>query len=202
MSAKRSHRDYSPAVLTAMQEDEVLKTHAHEIKEIYNQRNAPPFEVAFFVFDRYKIWRHHNDAWGFNFYLYNLITVGKLKSKRSTLKLSYKVAACFPDLRDPSKRILSFNCYREIVNTKLLQDQMNELRQEAEEQGYSGRKIRKIVKQILGAEGENEEEKPKSFQKYISYRDNEQFLKAVKDMLEDPDFSKENGKFLIKKIRR
>jgi len=202
MTIKRPHKDYSPVVLTAAQEDEVLRSQAQEIREIYGQKNTPPFVAAFFIFDKYKIWREKNPEWGFNFYLYNLIEVGKLKSKESTLKLSYKVAACFPDLRDPTKQLLRFDCYREIVNTKLLQDQMNELRQEAEEYHYSGRKIREMIKKILGQDAVEDEHKENSFEKTIVYRNDDQFLQAIKELLPALATPPSGTKFRLKKVRR
>jgi len=201
MTTKRRNINYSPEVLSAVQQDELLKGQAKEIREISDQKNAPPFEVALYVFDCYKAWKEKNTEWGFNFYLFNLIKVGKLKSKQSSLKLSYKVISCFPDLRTPDSRKMPFDCYREIANTKLTQDQMNELRQDAEEHNYSGRKIRERVRKFLGQDKEDSKPKENPYEKIIIYKNDDQFLQVVKDVLQGPQHPVDGTVFRLKRSR-
>ena len=202
MTVKKRNINYSPEVLSTVQQDALLNNQAKEIQKISNRDNAPPFEVALYVFDCYKAWKKENPAWGFNFYLFNLIEVGKLKSKQSSLKLSYKVIACFPDLRTRGNRKMSFNCYREIANTKLLQDQMNELRKDAEEQQYSGREIRECALKLLNQDKGEDEPKENFFEKTFIFKNEDQFLQEIKESLQDPNRPALGTKFRLKKVRR
>ena len=145
MEEPKRYKNYSEPVLSVIEADEILKSHAKEIRGFYDQKKTPHFEIAFFVLDKYSDWRRGNPGISFNQYLFVLIKAGKLQGKLSTLKLGYKVTKVFPDLRDPVKRRMLFDSYREIANTKLTQEQMDELRQEAEDNGYRGRKIREII---------------------------------------------------------
>ena len=140
------NKDYSEPILSANQEDEILKSHAKEILALYDQKKTPLFEIAFCVLDKYLVWRRGSPGITFHQYLYVLIRAGKLsENKKSTLKLGFKVTQVFSDLRNPNKRRMLFDSYREIANADITQEQKNELRQEAEDNGYSGRKIREII---------------------------------------------------------
>ncbi len=146
MEEPKRNKNYSDQVLNLTQANELLQDHAKEIRAFYDQKKTPLFEIAFFILDKYSEWRRANPGAKFSYYLFNLIKAGKLsKNKKSTLKLGFKVTQVFSDLRNPNKRRMLFDSYREIANADITQEQKDELRQEAEDNGYSGRKIREII---------------------------------------------------------
>ena len=129
----------------------------------------------------------------------DLIKEGGLNSKSETLKLGCKVPIIFPDLSTQLNRRLAFDSYREIVNSKLTEEQMKDLRKEAEEYKYSGNKIRAVIKKTLGSAA-REGQSVAAYQKRIIFTDNDQFIEVIKSILENKK-PKEGDEFILKKLR-
>ena len=127
----------------------LLYKDAQILKKIHNKKSDYIYVLASKLPGMVKRWVKDTSVNALRYHLKELTK--EVPHSINTLRQAYYIGKCFPDLiRDPSKRILPHSHYREIAgadNEKVSEIEKIKVRREAEENNYTVKQIRDILRE-------------------------------------------------------